>query len=142
MLRNSRQPEIVRLYSVLDAEGLNEGHPAHAYFARPYRRSRGDMQRYLTGHMPDPAAAAIQVLAIMDGLQLQWPRDLEGFDLLKHWRGSWPAQSSGPNAKTEEAAPREPGHLLSPSATNGHSQPPGGPCYEPQASPGAGRPRS
>jgi hypothetical protein len=22
----------------------------------------------------------------MDGLQLQWLRDLEGFDLLKHWR--------------------------------------------------------
>jgi AcrR family transcriptional regulator len=85
MLRNSRQPEIVRLYSVLDAEGLDESHPAHAYFARRYERSRAAIERYLTGHVPDPAAAATHVLATMDGLQLQWLRDLEGFDLLKHW---------------------------------------------------------
>jgi hypothetical protein len=87
MLRNSRQPEIVRLYSVLDAKGLDEDHPAHTYFARRYARSRGEIQHYLTGgHVPDPAAASIHVLAVMDGLQLQWLRDLEGFDLLGHWQ--------------------------------------------------------
>ncbi len=86
MLRNSRQPEIVRLYSVLGAEALDENHPAHTYFARRYERSRKDIQRHLTGHVVDPAAAAVHVLAAMDGLQLQWLRDLDGFDLLGHWR--------------------------------------------------------
>ncbi|MFL6129730.1 MAG: TetR/AcrR family transcriptional regulator [Mycobacteriales bacterium] len=86
VLRNSTQPEIVRLYSVLDAESLNPNHPAHDYFSRRYQRSRGDIERILTGHVPDPAATAVQILAAMDGLQLQWLRDPEGFDLLDHWR--------------------------------------------------------
>ena len=86
MLRNSRQPEIVRLYSVLAAEALDEAHPAHAYFLQRYERSRRDIEHYLTGHVPDPAAAAAHVLAAMDGLQLQWLRDLDGFDLLEHWQ--------------------------------------------------------
>ncbi len=85
MLRNLRQPEIVRLYSVLGAEALDENHPAYAYFAERYKRSRTEIQDHLTGHVPDPAATAAHVLAIMDGLQLQWLRDLEGFDLLQHW---------------------------------------------------------
>jgi AcrR family transcriptional regulator len=86
MLRNRRQPEIVRLYSVLGAEALDENHPAYAYFDERYQRSRAEIQEHLTGHVPDPAATAAHVLAIMDGLQLQWLRDPDGFDLLHHWR--------------------------------------------------------
>ncbi|RKS79962.1 AcrR family transcriptional regulator [Motilibacter peucedani] len=85
MLRNSSQPEIVRLYSVLAAEALTESHPAHAYFQKRYAVSRADIERYLTGRVEDPAAAAVHVLAVMDGLQLQWLRDPDGFDLLHHW---------------------------------------------------------
>lgn len=86
MLRNRRQPEIVRLYSVLGAEALDENHPAYGYFDRRYQRSRAEIQERLTGQVPDPAATAAHILAIMDGLQLQWLRDLDGFDLLRHWR--------------------------------------------------------
>jgi AcrR family transcriptional regulator len=86
VLRNSTQPEIVRLYGVLDAESLNPNHPAHRYFSRRYQRSRRDIERVLTGHVPDPAVTAVQVLAAMDGLQLQWLRDPDRFDLLDQWR--------------------------------------------------------
>lgn len=84
--RNSRQPEVVRLYSVLAAESLDPSHPAHAYFARRYADSRRHLAGVLRGHVADADATAVQVLAAMDGLQLQWLRDTGGFDLEEHWR--------------------------------------------------------
>jgi AcrR family transcriptional regulator len=85
MARNAAQPEIVRLYSVLGAESLDPGHPAHAYFRRRYARSRAELAELLAGSVDDPEGAAVQVLAAMDGLQLQWLRSPETFDLPAAW---------------------------------------------------------
>jgi AcrR family transcriptional regulator len=85
MARNAAQPEIVRLYSVLGAESLDPAHPAHAYFERRYARSRAELADLLAGSVDDPEGAAVQVLAAMDGLQLQWLHSPETFDLLTAW---------------------------------------------------------
>jgi hypothetical protein len=85
MARNVAQPEIVRLYSVLGAESLDPAHPAHAYFQHRYARSRAELAELLAGSVDDPEVAAVQVLAAMDGLQLQWLRSPETFDLLGAW---------------------------------------------------------
>ncbi|RZS87384.1 TetR family transcriptional regulator [Motilibacter rhizosphaerae] len=84
--RNAGQPEIVRLYTVLDAEALAPEHPAHAYFVERDRQARETFADWLAGEVPDPDAAAVQVLAAMDGLQLQWLRAPEEFDLRAAWR--------------------------------------------------------
>ncbi|WP_062206382.1 TetR/AcrR family transcriptional regulator [Demequina salsinemoris] len=82
--RNARQPEIVRLYSVLEAESLEPTHPAHEYFLE---RQRVGLARFagLAAHAPNPDRLARQVLALMDGLQVQWLRDVDGFDLVAEW---------------------------------------------------------
>lgn len=83
--RNSRQPEIVRLYSVLNAESLEPTHPAHDYFVA---RERWALDLFATAagaDRPDAADLARQVLAAMDGLQLRWLRDLDGVDLVEAW---------------------------------------------------------
>jgi AcrR family transcriptional regulator len=85
MARNAAQPEIVRLYSVLGAESLDAAHPAHAYFQRRYARSRAELAELLADSVDDPEGAAVQVLAAMDGLQLQWLRSPATFDLLNAW---------------------------------------------------------
>lgn len=82
--RNAAQPEIVRLYSVLEAESLSPDHPAHDYFNR---RQRVTLEGFAQLAEPgvDGGALARHVLAVMDGLQLQWLRD-PGVDLLAEWQ--------------------------------------------------------
>jgi AcrR family transcriptional regulator len=77
---NERRPGIVQAYAVLSAESVTDDHPGRAYFEDRYRTLRGEIrdafavvcaERGVT--LPatvDRAAAAI--LAVMDGLQVQW----------------------------------------------------------------------
>jgi AcrR family transcriptional regulator len=78
--RNQDTPELVRLHVVLSAEGTSVDHPLHAYFL-----TRGDSVLDLTreafaharslGQLKpgvDPLSAARGLLALWDGLQVQW----------------------------------------------------------------------
>lgn len=82
--RNARQPEIVRLYSVLEAESLSPDHPAHEYFSNRQRLVLDVFARFAPPEA-DAQALARHLLAVMDGLQLQWLRD-PNIDLLEAWR--------------------------------------------------------
>lgn len=82
--RNAGQPELVRLYAVLEAESLNPDHPAHAYFVRRQQMALEGFAA-LCPAASDPERMARQVLAAMDGLQLQWLRD-PNTDLVTEWR--------------------------------------------------------
>lgn len=81
--RNARQPEIVRLYSALEAESLNPEHPAHDYFAHRQQMTLQGFAR-LAPAGSDAVALARHVLAAMDGLQLQWLRE-PALDLAAEW---------------------------------------------------------
>ncbi|WP_431909344.1 TetR/AcrR family transcriptional regulator [Amycolatopsis thermoflava] len=86
--RNVTQPEIVRLFSVLQAESLAPGHPAAAYFAARQERVLAEFTAMVSGRVPDPASLARQVVAAMDGLQIQWLRDPDGTDLVAEWQAA------------------------------------------------------
>ncbi|HEY0187732.1 MAG TPA: helix-turn-helix domain-containing protein [Cellulomonas sp.] len=81
--RNAGQPEIVRLYSVLEAESMSPDHPAHAYFTDRQSRTLDGFAR-LAPAGADATALARHLLALMDGLQLQWLRD-PAMDLVAAW---------------------------------------------------------
>jgi AcrR family transcriptional regulator len=88
MRRNAGQPEIVRLYAVLAAESLNPGHPAHDYFGARQARvvsSFTVLAEELTGR---PELLARQIVALMDGVQLQWLRDPGAVDLVAEWEAA------------------------------------------------------
>ena len=77
---NAQQPEIVRLYTVTAAESLDPAHPAHEFFQARYQRIRRALAHRIEvdqerGRL-DPALVADDlaavVVALMDGLQLQW----------------------------------------------------------------------
>lgn len=82
--RNAGQPEIVRLFAVLEAESLAPDHPAHEYFQSRQLRIL-DSLAALAPKAADPRALASQVIAMMDGLQLQWLREPDRFDLVAAW---------------------------------------------------------
>ncbi|MBM7478900.1 TetR/AcrR family transcriptional regulator [Oerskovia jenensis] len=78
--RNAARPGIVELFCILSAEATSPEHPAHAYFQRRYdgvlARTRHELARRdadgLLRPGVDVAAAARALVAVMDGLQVQF----------------------------------------------------------------------
>lgn len=83
--RNSEQPELVRLYTVLGAEALNEGHPARDYFTNREAATLEVFTRMIAAHVEQPQSTARQLLALMGGLEAQWLRAGQTFDLVAEW---------------------------------------------------------
>ncbi|MGI5238195.1 TetR/AcrR family transcriptional regulator [Dactylosporangium sp. CA-139066] len=86
--RNATQPEIVRLFAVLAAESLAPDHPAHDYFARRQRTVLESLTELARPVAARPEALARQIVATMDGLQLQWLRAPDETDLVAMWEAA------------------------------------------------------
>jgi AcrR family transcriptional regulator len=77
---NATRRGIVELYTVLSAEATAPDHPAHSWFVDRYRRIVGEIETaYAAARTAgdllagvDPGIAARQLVALMDGLQIQW----------------------------------------------------------------------
>ena len=90
-LRNELRPGIVQVYTVLSSEAVTDDHPAKAYFHDRYRVLRLEIDaafRELCAqeNVSDPDTidkASASILAVMDGLQLQWLLDPTAIDLAK-----------------------------------------------------------
>jgi AcrR family transcriptional regulator len=88
-LLNARRAGIVQAYVVLSAESVTEGHPARDWFVERYRTLRrevGEAFRAVCAERgidePDTVGrAAASILAVMDGLQVQWLLDPDAVDL-------------------------------------------------------------
>jgi AcrR family transcriptional regulator len=92
---NATQPRIVNLFSVLSAEAGDPTHPAHDYFAARYTRLRAELEQSFAtaaaaGQLAtgaDPRALAVEIIALMDGLQVQWvlsPSEIDMVAVLRH----------------------------------------------------------
>ncbi|WP_155368320.1 TetR/AcrR family transcriptional regulator [Catellatospora vulcania] len=83
--RNAGQPEIVRLFAVLEAESLAPSHPAHDYFAARQEHILAVFTALAKDVTDEPHALARQLVAMMDGLQIQWLRAPRTNDLVQAW---------------------------------------------------------
>jgi AcrR family transcriptional regulator len=87
---NVRHPGMVDLYSRLAAEAVAADHPAHAYFERHYKLARGyaaESFKVLAARGElragvDPEWAGLSMIALMDGLQVQWLSNPGAVDLV------------------------------------------------------------
>ncbi|MGY1842633.1 TetR/AcrR family transcriptional regulator [Modestobacter sp. SYSU DS0875] len=78
--KNAERPELVQLYTVTAAESLDPAHPAHEFFQRRYQRIRQvlaarielDQQKGRIDPALVPEDLSSELIALMDGLQLQW----------------------------------------------------------------------
>jgi AcrR family transcriptional regulator len=114
-IRYSRDnPTWVEFFLTLGSEATAPGHPAHVYFVERYAHIADRLQEEILhavavgeiGAM-DPAtarSAALQLSAMMDGLQLQWLLDRE-MDLVGIFDGYLDAVIAGWNAPP--ARPRD-----------------------------------
>ncbi|MFD9302478.1 TetR/AcrR family transcriptional regulator [Streptomyces sp. NPDC060048] len=86
---NTRRPGLVRMYNTLVGESGNPGHPAHGYFRQRYARVLGHSVGLLRAGVArgevrpgtDCEAVGRELLAVMDGFQIQWVLDPEGVDM-------------------------------------------------------------
>ena len=77
---NQRSPGLVRLFTILAAESVDADHPAHDWTVERYAGLRARLKERLgeeqrAGRVRadlDAAVVATQILAMFDGLQLQW----------------------------------------------------------------------
>ncbi len=96
---NSTRPELIRLFAVLSAEATAPRHPAHEYFVERYQASRrGCRDAFaraqsagLLTEGADPALLAVELLALLDGLQVQWLLEPDRIDMaavVRRWLGT------------------------------------------------------
>ena len=86
---NAGKRGLVELFANLSVEATAPDHPAHDYFVERYAALRGTVTRSFADLEREgalrpgvvPAIAAAQVIAAMDGLQVQWLLDPDGVDM-------------------------------------------------------------
>ncbi|CAH0220369.1 HTH-type transcriptional regulator SrpR [Microbacterium oxydans] len=91
---NASVPGVVELYCTLSAEATSPDHPAHGYFVRRYEYVRRNIQRAFgeleaEGRLRSgmtPTRAAVALIAMMDGLQVQWLLDRTVLDMAEELR--------------------------------------------------------
>ncbi|MEU9161784.1 TetR family transcriptional regulator [Streptomyces sp. NPDC048424] len=92
---NERRPGIVRMFNTLVGEAADPGHPAHEYFEQRYARVLGHTLDVLEAGVArgelrpdaDCEAAGREILAVMDGLQIQWVLTPGNVDMPARLRG-------------------------------------------------------
>jgi AcrR family transcriptional regulator len=86
---NARNLELVRAFTVLLGESAAEGHPARRWAQERYPRRRANLAAALRAGVEsgeirgdvDDAAVAAHIIAMMDGLQVQWVLDPDNVDI-------------------------------------------------------------
>ena len=107
---NQTIPEIVRMFTVMSAESITPEHPGHEYFVRRYRYFR---EQYLSLLKESQTSGQIRsdinteelgllVMAVMDGLQLQWLLDPEKVNMTAAFNTFVKIFERGLQAKNEE----------------------------------------
>lgn len=91
---NAQVPGIVELFAALSTEAVAPDHPAHGYFVRRYAKTRAALADSLEVTRAqgvlrdgvDPELAAAVIVAVMDGLQVQWLLDRASIDMARALR--------------------------------------------------------
>lgn len=86
---NAQRAGIVQAYAVLSAESVTDDHPGREFFEKRYRNLRGEVSQAFrvmcaekgVENPANVANASAAILAVMDGLQVQWLLDPAAIDL-------------------------------------------------------------
>jgi AcrR family transcriptional regulator len=85
---NEKVPALIQLFTVLVSESIRSDHPSHDYFVERYRQAR---EMYIAEFLKlsefdlrpdaDLNELVVLIMAVMDGLQIQWLLDPEKVDM-------------------------------------------------------------
>lgn len=78
-------PEAAYLYSVMENESTDPGHPAHAYFRVREQAALESYASTVPEGNGDPMGVARMAMGLLSGLHVQWLRDPHGVDMVALW---------------------------------------------------------
>ena len=90
VVSNQERLGLVQLFTVMVGESINTDHPSHDFFVTRYRNTKALLKGYLQqiqDENSDPLSNAeleklsALILAVMDGLQIQWLLDPNSIDM-------------------------------------------------------------
>lgn len=77
------RPEALQLYAILQAEALTETHPAYQFFTERQARVWRSYSALVAPFVAEPESTALHIIATFDGLQQEWLRAAQQFDLVE-----------------------------------------------------------
>jgi AcrR family transcriptional regulator len=80
------RPKAAELFAIVEAQAIDPRHPGHEYFKARSERIVAEFSPIVGAEYANPEELLRQLIAIADGLQLNWLRDPEAFDLRERWR--------------------------------------------------------
>jgi len=88
---NQKRPGLVQLFTVMVGESINQEHPSHDFFVQRYRALRKAMIDFFEQDAGSEGFAAdvdlkqlvVLIIAVMDGLQIQWLLDPENVNMTR-----------------------------------------------------------
>jgi AcrR family transcriptional regulator len=81
------RPKAAELFAIVEAQSIDPRHPGHDYFRDRADRIVEDFSPIVAHEYEDAEELLRRLICIVDGLQLNWLRDPEGFDLRARWNG-------------------------------------------------------
>ncbi|GAB3405073.1 TetR/AcrR family transcriptional regulator [Flindersiella endophytica] len=85
---NTERHGLVQAFTVLSGESVTDGHPAREFFQRRYAELRRSMAAGFAAEYADrlpvgvtPEQAAVMLIAVLDGMQVQWLLDPDEIDM-------------------------------------------------------------
>ena len=90
---NEKIPDLIQLFVVLVSESIRDDHPSHDYFVNRYRRGREMYIKQFFNLLDPPIRSDVDlnelaalIMAVMDGLQLQWLLDPAKVDMVSTFK--------------------------------------------------------
>src|SRR6478735_8202651 len=80
------RPKAAELFAIVEAQSIDPRHPGHEYFKDRADSIVQDFSPIVAYEYEDAEELLRRLICIVDGLQLNWLRDPEGFDLRARWK--------------------------------------------------------
>ena len=79
------KPKAAELFAMVQAQAIDPTHPGHDFFKDRAQEIKDMFSPILALDYAHPEEIICQVIPIIDGLQLNWLRDPQSFDLRERW---------------------------------------------------------
>jgi len=79
------RPKAAELFAIVEAQAIDPRHPGHSYFRDRADAIVAEYAPLVGAEFAEPEELIRQLIAVSDGLQLNWLRDPTAFDLMERW---------------------------------------------------------
>ena len=80
------RPKAAELFAIVEAQAIDPRHPGHDFFKQRVDSIVAEFVPIVAAEYAEPVELLSQLGAVVDGLQLNWLREPESFDLRERWR--------------------------------------------------------